>query len=117
MEDGNFTNLYIVLAVLFGLLILFYVLPLGLWIMAKISGVKLSLLELTFMKMRRVAIVPIVKSMIMAAKAGLDIQKDELEAHSLAGGNVEKVVTTMIQAKNKKEHISFKEACRMDLAK
>lgn len=69
------------------------------------------------MKIRRVAPSPIVRSMIMAAKAGIGIQKDALEAHSLAGGNVENVVIGMIIAKFKDEHLSFKDACRLDLAK
>ena len=116
MEEGNLNYLLVVLAVLFGLLILFSVLPFRIWMMAKISGVHINLLELTFMKMRSVAVVPIVKSMIMAKKAGIEVQKNELEAHSLAGGDVENAVTSMIIAKKSKKPISFAEACHMDLA-
>jgi len=68
------------------------------------------------MKVCRVAPSPIVKSMIMAAKAEIEIDIDALEAHSLAGGNVERVVEKMIKAKNKNVLLSFKEACKLDLA-
>jgi uncharacterized protein YqfA (UPF0365 family) len=117
MEDGIFSYLILIGVFIFGLYILFFFVPFGLWLRAKISGVRISLLELIYLKMRRVAPSPIVRSMIMAAKAGIEIKQDALEAHSLAGGNVENVVTGMIIAKNKNEYLSFKEACKMDLAK
>jgi uncharacterized protein YqfA (UPF0365 family) len=52
----------------------------------------------------------------MAKKAGIVIQSEKLEAHSKAGGNVEKVMKEMIMAKKKHVRLSFKEACEMDLA-
>jgi uncharacterized protein YqfA (UPF0365 family) len=116
MEGGIFAYLILIGTFLFGWYVLLYFAPFGLWIRAIISGVRLSLLDLIFMKIRRVAPAPIVRSMILAAKAGLEIQHEALEAHSLAGGNVENVVTGMIIAKNNKVYLSFKEACQMDLA-
>jgi uncharacterized protein YqfA (UPF0365 family) len=67
------------------------------------------------MKIRRVAASPIVKSLILASKAGIEIQPAALEAHSMAGGNVEHVVKRMINAKKSKVQLSFSEACRLDL--
>jgi uncharacterized protein YqfA (UPF0365 family) len=116
MENGIFTYLILIGAIVFGVYVLFFFVPFGLWISARIAGIKITLLELVYMKMCRVPPAPIVKSMVMALEASLEIQKDALEAHSLAGGNVEKVVTSMIIAKNKGEYLSFQEACRMDLA-
>ena len=58
-----------------------------------------------------------VKSLIMAAKGGVIVEKDAMEAHCLAGGDVEKVVTGMIYAKNKSISLTFKEASQIDLAK
>jgi uncharacterized protein YqfA (UPF0365 family) len=117
MEVGIFTYLILIGTFLFGLYILLFFVPFGLWLTAKISGVRISLLDLIYMKIRRVAPSPIVRSMIMAAKAGIKIQMEALEAHSMAGGNVENVVTDMLIAKNKNVQLSFREACQMDLAR
>ena len=57
------------------------------------------------------------KSIEMSAKAGIEIHMDALEEHSMAGGNVEHVITKLISAKNKEKHLSFKEACTLDLAR
>jgi len=116
MEKEIFTYIIAIGLIIFGFYILFSFVPFGIWLSARISGVKISLLELIYMKMRRIAPSPIVRSMIMAAKAGIEIDKDALEAHSLAGGNVENVVTGMIIAKNRDEQLSYKEACKFDLA-
>lgn len=115
MEDGILTYLLFIGVFLFGLYILIYFVPFRLWVTAIFSGVRVSLLDLIYMKLRRVAPAPVVRAMIMAAKAGIVIQVDALEAHSMAGGNVENVVTGMIIAKKKSVQLSFKEACQMDL--
>jgi len=117
MEIGIFAYLIIIGTFLFGGYILITFVPFGLWIRALISGTGITLLDLIDMKVRRVAPSPIVRSKIMATKAGIDIQMEELEAHSLAGGDVELVVKGMIKAKNKQVHLSFKKACEKDLAK
>lgn len=116
MEGGVFTYLIFVGVFIFGVYVLIVFVPFGIWITAMTSGVRISLLDLIYMKIRRIAPSPIVKSMIMALKAGIHIHMDALEAHSLAGGNVEKVVTRMITARNKNVQLSFREACKMDLA-
>lgn len=116
MEDGILAYLIIVGVSIFGFYILIAFIPFGTWITARVSGVRITLLDLIYMKVRRIATAPIVKCMIMAAKAGIDIQKDALEAHSMSGGNVENVVTGMIIARNKNKSLSFNKACKMDLA-
>lgn len=117
MENGIFNYLIVIGLFIFGFYVLFIYVPVGIWCTAKISGLRISLLDLIYMKMCRVAPSPIVKSMIMASKAGIEIQIDALSAHSRAGGNVENVVTEMIIAKNKDKQLSFKEACKKDLAR
>ncbi len=117
MEGGIFTYLIVIGVFIFGFYVLYYFFPFGIWFKAQISGVRISLLDLIDMKIRRVAPSPIVRSLIMAAKAGIEIQKDALEAHSMAGGNVENVMTGLIIAKSKNKDLSFKEACRLDLAR
>lgn len=73
-------------------LFLYYV-PFFLWISARVSGVHISLLQLVLMRIRKVPAATIVRAMIEAHKAGLsDVTRDDLEAHYLAGGDVEKVV-------------------------
>ena len=116
MGGGIFAILIIIGVFVFGLYVLYFFFPIGIWLRAHISGVRISLLDLIDMKIRRIEPSPIVRSMIMAANAGIEIQKDALEAHSLAGGNVENVMTGIIEAKKKGKHISFKEACKLDLA-
>ena len=116
MEGGLVTYLIIAGTILFGLYIIVFFVPFGLWITAKVAGVRITLLELIDMKMRRVAPSPIVRSLIMAVKADIEIQLESLEEHSMAGGNVENVITTMIKARNKNKQLSFEEACERDLA-
>ncbi len=116
MDNGILTYLIIVGVSIFGFYILIAFIPFTTWITARISGLRITLLDLIYMKIRRIATAPIVRSMIMAAKAGIDIHQDALEAHSFAGGDVENVVTGMIIAKNKNKPLSFNEACKMDLA-
>ena len=81
------------------LIIFFYFVPILLWINAKAAGVSISLLQLFLMRLRKVPAPIIVNAMIEAHKAGLlDIKRDDLEAHYLAGGHVEKVVHALVSA-------------------
>ena len=89
----------IIVASIIGLWIIFYFIPVGLWFSALISGVRISLLQLILMRWRKVPPTVIVRAMIEAYKAGLiEIKRDELEAHYLAGGHVEKVVHALVSA-------------------
>ena len=115
MENGIISYLLFTGVFLFGIYVLLSFLPFGLWLTALFSGVRIPLLDLIDMKIRRVAPSPIVRSLIMARKAGIKIRKDDLEAHSLAGGDVENVVNGMIIAAKNKKHLSFSKACQMDL--
>jgi uncharacterized protein YqfA (UPF0365 family) len=58
----------------------------------------------------------IVDSRITAAKAGLDLGTNELEAHYLAGGNVTQVVLSLIAAAKAGIDLDFNRACAIDLA-
>ena len=97
-------------------LVLHYV-PFVLWLSAKVSGVRISLLQLFLMRIRNVPPASIVQAMIEAHKAGLDsITRDSLEAHYLAGGNVEKVVHALVSASKANIELSFQMATAIDLA-
>jgi len=76
-----------VLGILF-VVIFFRFIPIGLWIRAWASGVRVSFLTLFGMRFRKVDPARIVDPLITATKAGLALNIDALEAHFLSGGNV-----------------------------
>lgn len=116
MEANVFIIIAIGIASLFGLWIIFYFIPVGLWFTALLSGVRISLLQLVFMRWRKVPPQIIVRSMISATKAGLTPNRDELEAHYLAGGNVVSVINALISADKANIELNFKTATAIDLA-
>jgi len=112
-------GIYIVIIIgsIIGLWIIFYFIPVGLWFSALISGVRISLLQLILMRWRKVPPNVIVRAMIEAHKAGLsEIKRDELEAHYLAGGHVEKVVHALVSANKANIELTFQMATAIDLA-
>jgi len=99
------------------LVVLFYFIPVGLWFQAIVSNVKISLLQLIFMRWRKVPPSVIVRAMIEAHKAGIkSVQRNDLEAHYLAGGNVERVVHALVSASKANISLDFKMATAIDLA-
>lgn len=107
--------------IVLGLILLFVILffifvPVGLWISAIASGVKIGIINLIGMRLRRVSPAKIVMPMIKATKAGLDIKVNQLEAHYLAGGNVDSVVNALIAAQRAAMQLSFEKASAIDLA-
>ena len=113
------TNIGIIIQ---GILIVFVVsvfftfVPVGLWIAAKFSGVKVGIANLFGMRLRRVNPSKIVNPMIKATKAGLKLNLGELEAHYLAGGNVNSVVDALIASQRANIDLDFQEATAIDLA-
>lgn len=108
--------LIILIAVLIGLPLFFYFIPIGLWISALAAGVKLGIFDLVGMRLRRVPPSNIVSPMIKSHKAGLRLKSDQLEAHYLAGGNVDRVVDALIAAQRADIDLSFERAAAIDLA-
>lgn len=107
----------LILAIIFGIFLFFYFVPLGLWVTAFFSGVKVSIVrDLIGMRLRKVPPSPIVKAAITASKAGLDIGIGKLEAHYLAGGNVHKVIQALISADKANLGLVFERAAAIDLA-
>jgi uncharacterized protein YqfA (UPF0365 family) len=84
--------------ILFFVILLLWILPIPLWLSAKFANVHVSLIQLVFMRFRRVPPSTIVNALVTATKAGIDVQRDMLEAHYLAGGNVPKVIRALISA-------------------
>lgn len=108
---GGLAVLIIILLILF-----FTFVPVGLWITAFFSGVKIRISTLIGMRLRRVVPSRIVNPMIKATKGGLDLNIDELEAHYLAGGNVNTLVDALIAAQRANIPLVFERAAAIDLA-
>lgn len=109
------TTLIIVLVIVL-LSIFFTMVPVGLWITAFFSGVKIKLGNLIGMRLRRVVPSRIINPLIKATKAGLDVNVNELEAHYLAGGNVNALVDALIAAQRAEIPLEFERAAAIDLA-
>lgn len=106
----------IVVLCLVGLLVFLWIVPLNLWFQCVLNGVKISLVQLIFMRWRKVPPTIIVNAMINSKKAGLDLSSDLLEAHFLAGGHVQRVVNALISADKANMGLDFKTATAIDLA-
>jgi uncharacterized protein YqfA (UPF0365 family) len=98
------------------LTIFFRFIPVGLWITALASGVRVAFTTLLGMRFRKVNPSAIVNPMIAAHKAGLAVPINALEAHYLAGGNVERVVRALISADKAGIPLDLKQATAIDLA-
>ncbi|MCK9290885.1 MAG: flotillin-like protein FloA [Bacteroidales bacterium] len=114
--NETFLIVAIGLGAIFLIWFLFYFIPVGLWFTALVSGVRISLLQLILMRWRKVPPSVIVNSMIAATKAGLKVERDDLEAHYLAGGRVQQVVNALISADKANISLNFKTATAIDLA-
>ena len=107
----------IILGIILLLVVLFFsFVPVGLWISALASGVKVGSFDLIGMRLRRVAPARIVLPMIKATKAGLTTKLNQLEAHYLAGGDVNSVVNALIAAERAQINLTFEQASAIDLA-
>lgn len=110
-------SLLIMFALLIILLsVLFSFIPVGLWISALAAGVRIGIFTLVGMRFRRVPPALIVNSLIKADKAGLNVSTNQLEAHYLAGGNVDRVVNALIAAERANIPLPFERAAAIDLA-
>ena len=110
---GSF--LIVFLFIVFVLVFLHFV-PLGLWISAMAAGVHVGIFNLVGMRLRRVPPARIVLPLIKANKAGLDVNVNQLEAHFLAGGDVDKVVDALIAAHRAQITLPFERSAAIDLA-
>jgi uncharacterized protein YqfA (UPF0365 family) len=117
LEKGPFFVIFVAAAIIaflvfFTILIKFF----GIWLQARTAGAPVSLLNLVFMRFRKVPPALIVNSRITAVKAGLPFSTDQLEAHYLSGGDITHVVLAMIAADKAGISLSYDRACAIDLA-
>jgi uncharacterized protein YqfA (UPF0365 family) len=114
--EGNVFLLIIVGAAVVALFVLFYFVPIGLWITALFSGVRVGLGTLIGMRLRKVIPSEIIRPLISATKANIELDISQMEAHFLAGGRVEQVVTALISADRANIELPWKRATAIDLA-
>jgi len=113
----NATGLLVIVLGLLGLILFMYFVPIGLWVTAFFSGVRIKLIrDLVGMRLRKVPPVNIVRPLITAHKAGISLGTAELEAHYLAGGHVQSVINALISADKANIDLTFERATAIDLA-
>ncbi|NNE36280.1 MAG: flotillin-like protein FloA [Rhodothermales bacterium] len=111
------TGIMVIALIVVGLIVFLYFIPVGLWITAYFSGVKLKLVrDLVGMRLRKVPPAQIVRPLITAFKAGIYLDTPQLEAHYLAGGQVQKVINALISADKANIDLNFERATAIDLA-
>jgi uncharacterized protein YqfA (UPF0365 family) len=111
------TGVMVIGIIMLSLIIFMYFIPLGLWVTAYFSGVRVKLIrDLMGMRLRKVPPVLIIRPLITAHKAGIFVDPQQLEAHYLAGGQVQKVVNALISADKANIDLTFERATAIDLA-
>lgn len=114
--DPVITYTVISLACVAALIVFLYFVPLRLWFTALVSGVHIPLIQLILMRWRKVPPRVITQALIGGTKAGLDLYRNDLEAHYLAGGNVPRVVRALVSAQKANISLNFTMATAIDLA-
>ena len=116
MSSG--TILYIVIAAvaLFFIWLFSYFVPVGLWISALAAGVPVGPMTFIGMRLRKVNPHRVIFPMVAAWKAGIKLSVSDLEAHYLAGGNVDRVARALISADKAAIPLDFQRAAAIDLA-
>ncbi|MDM8524682.1 flotillin-like protein FloA [Desulfococcaceae bacterium HSG8] len=113
----EFSTILIVIASIILIIIFFFIYSsLSLWFQSLVSGAQVGLFSIVFMRFRKVPPKLIVESKIMAVKAGIPIDTDELESHFLAGGEVNRVIKALIAADKANIPLKFNRAAAIDLA-
>ncbi|WP_371361343.1 hypothetical protein SRRS_27660 [Sporomusa rhizae] len=107
---------FFIILVIVGISIFLHFVPIGLWISALAAGVNVGIFTLVGMRLRRVPPSQIVLPLIKANKAGLDVNVNQLEAHFLAGGDVDKVIDALIAAHRAEIPLPFERSAAIDLA-
>mgnify|MGYP000244708470 CR=1 FL=1 len=108
--------LFAIGAIILFILFFFTFIPIGLWISALAANVHVGIITLVGMRLRRVIPSRIVNPLIKATKAGISVSINKLEAHYLAGGNVDRVVNALIASQRANIPLEFERAAAIDLA-
>ncbi len=111
-----FGSVFVLFVAVVAIAVFLHFVPLGLWISALAAGVRVGIFTLVGMRLRRVPPAKIVMPLIKANKAGLEVNVNQLEAHFLAGGNVDRVVDALIAAQRAQIPLPFERSAAIDLA-
>ncbi len=111
---GNALLIFLGIAVIVIAIILFNFV--GIYVRAWIAGAYVGLSTMIAMRLRGVPVGLIVDTRITAVKAGIEIETDPLEAHYLAGGDVNKLILALVAADKAGIALDFNRACAIDLA-
>ena len=111
-----FAPIFIIVLIIVFLAVFFSFVPVGLWISATASGLKVGIGQLVAMRIRKVVPSRIINPAIKSTKAGMSLSLNKLEAHYLAGGNVDRVVNARIAAQRAGIPLDVERAYAIDLA-
>ncbi len=113
----GFSQIFLIIIII-ALIVLFYFVgsAISLWVQALVSGASVGLINIVFMRFRKIPPKLIVNSKIMGVKAGIDISTNDLESHYLAGGDVLRLVQALIAADKANIDLGFKRGAAIDLA-
>ena len=115
-DEFLITTTFFLIGAVILLSVIAWAIPVRLWIEAISAGVRVGIGYLVGMRLRKVSPPAVVRPLIWANKAGLDLQINDLEAHYLAGGSVDRVVRAMISADKANIDLTFRQAAAIDLA-
>ncbi|MGL6016233.1 MAG: flotillin-like protein FloA [Selenomonadaceae bacterium] len=107
---------FLLVLIIAAVMVFLHFVPLGLWISALAANVSVGIFTLVGMRLRRVPPIKIVLPLIKATKAGMEVSVNKLEAHFLAGGNVDRVIDALIAAQRAEIPLSFERSAAIDLA-
>ncbi len=116
MPEATVLSIIVLVAVVLGLIMLNWAIPVRLWIEAVFAGVRVGIGDLIGMRLRKVSPASVVRPLIAATKAGIELTTRQLEAHQLAGGHVDRVVKALISADKANLGLPFEQAAAIDLA-
>lgn len=116
ISGGLLTVIFLIVVIFIVLSFILSFVPVGLWISAIAAGVKVGIFTLVGMRLRRVKPKRVIEPMIKGDKAGIDLNTNQLEAHFLAGGNVDRVVDALIAAHRADINLTFERCAAIDLA-
>jgi uncharacterized protein YqfA (UPF0365 family) len=116
MQDGDIVSLVVLFIVIAFISLVAWAVPVRLYIEALSAGARVGMGNLIGMRLRKVTPAAVVRPLIWATKAGIPLNVDELEAHYLAGGEVDRVVRALISADKANIDMGFQQAAAIDLA-
>ena len=116
MQPDNIVSLFVIFFGIFFVSVIAWAVPVRLWVEAISADARVWMGNLVGMRLRKVSPPAVVRPLIWATKAGIPLKVNDLEAHYLAGGQVERVVRALISADKASIEMSFQQAAAIDLA-